>query len=257
MPRYALRLGYDGSAFAGCWRQGDRRTVLGAMDAALMALGETPDDWQPAARTDAGVHARGQVLAGNLTRDWDPARLASVLDARVDHDLSILAAARVADDFQAAQAQDKTYRYTLDLRPRRDPLAEQRCWRPPAGVDAAALSALWQRLPGGWDLSPLRRRGDQRSDSRCQILQTAVIPDARGLVLELTVNRMIQYGIRSLVGTAVAEARGDLPHGSLLAALSGQPPHPGLSSHQAPAQGLVLEQIRYAQEPAWVSPGTP
>ena len=98
MPRYALLIDYDGGPFAGWQRQSGQRSVQGALEAALARLEPGVGTVTGAGRTDAGVHATGQVAHVDLARDWDPFRLSEALNFHLRPDpVAVLAAARVAE----------------------------------------------------------------------------------------------------------------------------------------------------------------
>src|SRR3954468_4066245 len=133
MPRYALLLAYDGTAFAGWWRQPGARTVAGELDAAFARLGEPAAAPVGASRTDAGVHAEGQVAHVDLARAWRPRALADALARQLPDDVACLGVAPVADDWPAVhEVRPKTYRYALAVGAVRDPFwAARFAWRPP------------------------------------------------------------------------------------------------------------------------------
>ncbi len=143
MPRYKLTIEYDGAPFAGWQMQADQPTVQGALTAAIEALsGESPHV-QGAGRTDAGVHARGQVAHVDLTKDWDADTVRDALNAHLrPHPVAVLAAERVADDFNARTSAVKRH-YLYRIVNRRADLALEagRAWRVPRPLDEAAMHA--------------------------------------------------------------------------------------------------------------------
>ena len=117
MPRYALRIEYHGGPFAGWQRQSAQRSVQGAVEAALDRLEPGPHLIAAAGRTDAGVHASGQVAHCDMSRDWDPFRLSQALNAHLRGvPVAVTAAARVGDDFHARfSALQRRYLYRLPI----------------------------------------------------------------------------------------------------------------------------------------------
>ena len=102
MPRYKLTIEYDGAPFSGWQIQADQVTVQGVLAAAIAALSGENTLVQGAGRTDAGVHARGQVAHVDLAKDWDADTVRDALNAHLrPHPVAVLAAERVADDFNA------------------------------------------------------------------------------------------------------------------------------------------------------------
>src|SRR5471032_3316011 len=115
MPRYKLIVEYDGAPFAGWQIQADQPTVQGVLTAAIEALSGEKTLVQGAGRTDAGVHARGQVAHVDLAKDWDTDTVRDALNAHLrPHPIAILSAERVAGDFNArTSAIKRHYRYRI------------------------------------------------------------------------------------------------------------------------------------------------
>ena len=138
MPRYKLTIEYDGAPFAGWQIQADSVTVQGVLTAAIEALSGEKTLVQGAGRTDAGVHARGQVAHVDLAKDWDTDTIRDALNAHLrPHPVAVLAAARAADDFNARTSAVKrhyhlphhqpTRRFDRGRRPRLARAAPARC----------------------------------------------------------------------------------------------------------------------------------
>lgn len=253
MPRHALLIAYDGSAFAGWWRQKDRRSVAGELDAAFARLGEGSAAPVGASRTDAGVHARGQVAHVDLARDWSPVGLVAALASHLPTDcVCRAAAAAVGDDWHAVHnASGKTYSYTIDNGVVADPFLARTAWRPPFRLDVSGLHAAAALVPGDRDWSAFARRGDHRSDHRRRISDVAWRDDGGRLICTIAGDGFTYRLVRSLVGAMVACAHGTCAQDDLQRALSGE--RTPAAAQQAPAHGLCLEAVRYAQEPRWCS----
>ena len=248
MPRYALLLAYDGSGFDGFWRQPGHRTVGAVLDEALQRLGESGSP-EPAARTDAGVHARGQVAHVDCSRHWDAAELQSALDHQLPADCACHGAAEVDSAWLAQQATAKTYRYDLEIAPQRDPLRAPRVWRPPAGLNLHALEQAARWIKECEDFIAFARRGDHRDDHRCQISTLRWEHTGDLMRCVITANRFTYRLVRSLVGCMVAYATGAVSQDELVAAVAGKPSP--AAEQQAPARGLTLLAVRYARQPDW------
>jgi len=252
MNRFALHLAYDGSGFAGCWRARGRRTVAAVCDLVCGRLGLEVGSATFAARTDAGVHAEGQVVAVDGPRDIKPARLAADFDAALPEDCSCRAAAAVASDWDVRGSAWKTYRYVLDPAVRPHPDLVGRAWRPPRRTDPARLADGAFLLRGAHDFSAFRRRGDHRDDHRCRLESVEWTVGGTRAVCRIRGDRFTYRLVRSLVGAMVALAGDQIDRAELIAARDGEPT-PAIR-HQAPAHGLCLEEVRYAAEPGWVAP---
>lgn len=243
-PVRLLQLAYDGRDFAGCPLLPGRRTIGSELGNALRRMGvvESPDF---VSRTDAGVHARGQVAILRDPVRVAPGRMLELLDARLPSDLRCLG---IAERPEVPSVVSKTYVYRLDLSVRGDPWAH-RAWRPAVRVDTGALVGTAPLLEGERDWSAFARRGEQRSDLVRRIDRvrwsfehgTACTIEGPGFTYRL---------VRSLVGAMVAVASGTCTLEQLHAALDGQASP--AARQQAPARGLCLERIRFEEEVSWL-----
>ena len=253
MPRLALLLAYDGTAFAGWWRQPELRTVAGELDAAFARLGEPAAEAVGASRTDAGVHARGQTAHVDCSRAWEPAVLARALARHLPADVVCRGVATVAGDWHAVHAaRGKTYRYRLDIAKQPDPfLAPRIAWRPPYAVPLDALRAAAAHLPGSHDFSAFARRGEYRDDLACELSAVTWYDRGDYRICRVRGTRFAYRLVRSLVGGMVATAQGTVSISDWQAALTGQ--DSPAAHQQAPAHGLCLERVHYATPPAWIT----
>lgn len=254
MPRFALLLAWDGTAFAGWWRQPGLRTVAGELDAACARIGEPGAAAIGSSRTDAGVHARGQLAHLDCARAWDPARLGRVLAAQLPPDLACLAVAPVADAWHAVHGvRRKTYRYRLSAAA--DPFIDARfAWRPPWPLPSlAALRRATAGVAGERDWSAFARRGDHRDDTSCRIISCRWSRRGHRLACDITADGFIYRLARSLVGGMLAVARGARPAEAWRAALAGAPDAAAVDC--APACGLCLERVVHSQPPDWTMIG--
>lgn len=248
MPRYALLLAYAGGGFAGWWRQPGRRTVAGELDDAVRRLGEDGEA-VGASRTDAGVHAHGQLAHIDLRRAWEPGRLLAALDRQLPPDLALRAVAAVPPDWHAVHGvRRKTYRYGIDIGERRDPFLAGTAWRLP-GLDPRILAAAAAAVPGRRDWVAFVRRGEHRESTVCTV--TACRWRARRdlLLCDLTADAFIYRLARALVGGMALVGRGAAPLAEWRAALDGAAV--GAARQQAPAHGLALLRVVHRQPPRW------
>ena len=158
MPRYKLTIEYDGTPFSGWQIQAGGLTVQGVLTAAIEALTGEKSPVQGAGRTDAGVHARGQVAHVDLTKDWDTDTVRDALNAHLrPHPVAVLAAERAADDFNArTSAVKRHYLYRIINRRADLTVDAGRAWRVPRPLDAAAMHTAAQRLIGKHDFTTFR-----------------------------------------------------------------------------------------------------
>jgi len=163
MPRYKLTIEYDGGPFAGWQVQSNGPSVQAALEAAVESLTGRASTVHGAGRTDAGVHALGQVAHVDLDRDWEPGTLRNALNAHLrPNPVSVLLAERVSADFHARfSAHHRHYFYRIITR--RAPLALERgrAWWLPVPVDAEAMDSAAQSLVGRHDFTTFRAAGCQ------------------------------------------------------------------------------------------------
>ena len=272
--RVRLDLAYDGSGFSGWARQPGRRTVEGALREALGRVTGDPDlGLSVAGRTDAGVHARGQVAhvdlpvpawdrlgrsrPGEVPADADAdgatgraaARLAHALRGLLPDDVAVLAAARAPDGFDARfSALSRTYAYRLDDRPG-GPDVLRRGWvvaaRAPLDVDAGQVAA--EALVGEHDFGSFCRprpgAGSVRRVLALQVVRPAGGPDAGLVVVEVTADAFCHSMVRAVVGALVEVGSGRRDAGWVR--LLRDRPSRGHAPPTAPAHGLVLESVGY------------
>lgn len=253
MPRFALRIEYDGGPFAGWQRQADRASVQGAIEAAVARLQPGGATVQGAGRTDAGVHAEGQVGHVDLVRDWDPVRLAAALNAHLrPAPVAVVAAARVAGDFHARfSAVERRYRFRLVAR--RAPLVADRgrAWRIGHGLDVEAMRAGAAHLVGRHDFTTFRSSICQ-ADSPLRTLEALEIeahpyPAGREYRFHLRARSFLHNQVRSIVGTLERVGAGAWPPERVLTALAAR--DRAACGPVSPPDGLCLMTVVYPADP--------
>ena len=252
--RLALLLEYDGSAFAGSQWQPGLPTVQGALREAVEQLTREQRPVSLAGRTDAGVHALGQVASFEAARELPPRRWLHGLNHFLPAALAVRAVQCVAPDFDPRRcAREREYRYELLVAPQRRPLGEQRAWRVPPPFSLEAARAALRLLPGRRDFAAFTTTDQQRPTVR-RMRRTAIDAiDASGerYTLTFAADAFLQHQVRRMVGAVVETACGraslDAFHATLNAAI------PGSAAPTAPAKGLTLAAVRYDQAtlPEW------
>lgn len=253
MPRYALRIEYDGSPFAGWQRQADQPSVQGAIEAAAARLQPGGAAVFGAGRTDAGVHAAGQVAHLDMARDWAEERLAAALNAHLrPAPVAVTAAARVADGFHARfDAVERVYVYRIVARRAPLTLDAGRAWRVGRPLDAAAMRAGAAQLAGRHDFTTFRSSLCQ-APSPLRTLDEAAVEEAEypggaELRLRFRARAFLHNQVRSMVGTLERVGAGAwAPErvGQVLAARDRAACGP-----VAPPEGLTLVAVRYPVDP--------
>ncbi len=245
MPRYKLTLEYHGGPFVGWQRQASGASVQGALEAALRELEPNAPSIAGAGRTDAGVHASGQVAHCDLTRDWEPFRLAEALNWHLKPDpVAVLAAERVADDFHARfSATGRRYLYRIVCR--RAPLTIERglAWRLPHDLDAAAMQAAADLLVGKHDFTTFRSAQCQAASPVKTLDEFRVERAGEEIRCHLAARSFLHNQVRSFVGTLERVGAGKWPVGQVAEALAAR--DRAACGPVAPPDGLYLSEVIY------------
>ncbi len=242
---------YDGSTFAGWQIQPGRRTVQGELEAALSRIAGRLVRVQGAGRTDAGVHALGQVMSFDWPDDGDWARLPWSLSSMLAPDVQVVEMAPVPEDFNARHsATGKRYAYSLYLARDLDPFSARYAWgiRWPLNLDL--LRALAREIEGEHDFAGFQCVGSAiRNTARTlfsvKVIQGGVIGPLDQPFLwriEYHGNGFLYKMVRNLTGTIVDIARGKIPRARLGELLQSPGPFHGQT---APAHGLTLLEVQY------------
>lgn len=253
MPRYAFRIEYNGAPFAGWQRQKDVPSVQAAVETALRKLEAAAPTIAAAGRTDAGVHATGQVASVDLAGNWDLFRLAEALNYHLKPDpVAITACAEVPDDFHARfSAIARSYTYRLICR--RAPLVHGAglAWAIRGDLDHEAMASGARHLIGKHDFTTFRALHCQAQSPVKTMdeirVEQVVLPAGREIQFHLNARSFLHNQVRSIVGTlervgAGAWAPDDV--GAALAACDRAACGP-----VAPPQGLYLTRVGYPYDP--------
>jgi tRNA pseudouridine38-40 synthase len=252
MPLYALTLEYDGGPFVGWQRQENGLSVQQVLEEAAAKLNDGVVPASIAAgRTDAGVHAEGQVAQLALTRDMPPDRLREALNFHTKpHPVSIVRAALAPEGWNARFAAVKRgYRYRILNRRARPALEAGRVWHVQHPLDAAAMHAAAQGLLGKHDFSAYRAAACQAKSALRTLDRLEVTRLGDELVITAEARSFLHHQIRNLVGTLVEVGFGRRDVGWPRRVLeSGDRTKAGQT---APAEALTFVFVRYEVEPEW------
>jgi tRNA pseudouridine38-40 synthase len=249
MPTYRLRIEYDGTKFAGWQVQASGRTVQGVLLEALRELaGERQIDLQGAGRTDAGVHALGQVASLRCRARLEPRRALAALERALPADLAVLDLAEAPRSFHARHdAIARSYRYQVARR--RSAFGKRFTWWV-GDVDGAAMQAAASAFVGRHDFAALARRA-QEAESTLVEVERCEVAEAGSLVeIRIVASHFLWSQVRKMVGALVVVGRGEARPGDVPRWLAGAAAPPALA---APAAGLFLEAVRYPGE-TWELP---
>jgi tRNA pseudouridine38-40 synthase len=245
MAVYKLTIEYDGAAFSGWQKQPGRRTVQGVIEEALAVVAREEIRVQGASRTDAGVHALGQVASFETEREPDPRKLADGISALCRPDAAIVCAELAPPGFNARRgAAGKRYRYQVLNRPSPSPLRARSSWhvRDPLALDAMRAAAAL--LKGTHDFAGFRAADCGREETVRTI--TAIDIDERegGLVeIEVCGTAFLKNMVRIMVGTLVAVGVGKMTSDGVARVL--ETGDRTLAGQTAPAHGLTLVEVFY------------
>ncbi len=249
MERYQIILGYDGTAFFGMQRQADSRTVQGELESALSKIGWQGSSVLVAGRTDAGVHANGQVAAFDL--DWQHSTddLRNALNANLPDDIGVQRASLAAPDFHPRfDALSRTYRYRIINQPGRDPLRERFAWLVWPKPALEKLQEGAEAFIGEHDFSAFGTPPVEGGTTVRLVHQSEWTAHEDALVYTVTANAFLYHMVRRMVHLLVGVGLEKSTYAELKAALSGQMTE--MIQGLAPAQGLVLESVQYAEKRA-------
>ena len=246
MVRIAVGIEYDGSAYAGWQAQAGPRTVQQLAEKALGAVAAQPVCLVAAGRTDAGVHAFGQVAhfdtaALRTARSW-------VLGANSElpADVSVSWARPVPAHFHARySAEARTYRYLILNRPARSALQRERAAWVHRPLDVAAMAAAARHLEGEHDFSAFRAAECQAKSPVRRLESLRVERSGERVWIEATANAFLHHMVRNLVGVLLSIGRGEAAPAWAGEVLAGRDRTQAAAT--APAHGLYLWRVRYPQ----------
>lgn len=245
--RFQLTLHYDGSGFHGWQFQPELRTVQGELEAALSRLADRPRTVVGSGRTDAGVHATGQVASVDMPERWDAPLLLKALNALLPDDVWVAEVYRAVPDFHPRyDAVARTYEYRVAVSPSaRSPFHRRWCWALGEALDVEILARGAEFLPGTHSFRAFAKTGQPERGEFCSVHQAAWDGWELGYRFTVTADRYLHHMVRYLVGTMVEAARGRRSLDDLPALLANTP---GLeTSPPAPPEGLFLARVEYPE----------
>jgi tRNA pseudouridine38-40 synthase len=245
MPRYKLIIEYDGAPFTGWQVQAAGLTVQGVLTDAVAALSGERVLVQGAGRTDAGVHARGQVAHIDLAKDWDTDTVRDALNAHLrPHPVAVLSAALAADDFNARTSAIKRH-YLYRIVNRRPDLTVDlgRAWRVPRPLDAEAMHSAAQHLVGKHDFTTFRSTECQAKSPLKTLDRLDVARDGDAVLISASARSFLHNQVRSMVGSLVVVGEGKWRPDDLARVLAAR--DRTACGPVAPPNGLYLMRVDY------------
>jgi tRNA pseudouridine38-40 synthase len=245
--KIALLVAYDGTDFHGFARQPSRRTVQGVLEEALSQLLRVPIRTVGAGRTDAGVHAAGQVVSFEAPDGTEPAWVAARLNKRLGPEVSTRGAAAGPDSFDARfSAKRREYEYHLYRSAAPDPFLDRFAVHVPERLDLRAMRAAAKAFVGEHDFSSFCRRGEGSLVRRVRSI-TVSTPGSDRLIIRVVADSFCHQMVRSIVGLLLDIGMGKRAVGDPRKALATR--DRAAAGRVAPARGLTLASVGYRQDP--------
>lgn len=244
MPKYRLDLSYLGSGFRGLARQPGQRTVQGVVEESLSRIIREEVRTVAAGRTDAGVHARQQVLSFGVERVLDESGVLRSLAKTLAPEIAPFSLVEVSQDFDARRsARFRVYRYRILNREVGDPFRHATVWHVPDELDLAAMNEGASALVGEHDFAAFCRATSAGGTVR-RVISASWSPSEVDLVeFEVSANAFCHQMVRSIVGLSVAIGRGHRRPEEMAVVIASH--DRSLASQLAPARGLVLWEVVY------------
>ena len=246
MRTFKLLLEYDGTAYHGWQVQPGLPTVQGALQAALARLAAAPVQVMGAGRTDARVHATGQVASFVAELRLDPSVLPRALNAFLPRDIAVLGADEVVPGFDARRdARGRTYRYSLLCRPHRAALARDLVLHISRPLDREAMTAAASCLVGEHDFSAFRAAHCSSPSPVRRVGEARFIQEGDRLHFLITADAFLQHMVRIIMGTLLQVGDGKLTPGGFQAVLESR--DRAQAGKTLDPRGLCLVRVLYEE----------
>jgi tRNA pseudouridine38-40 synthase len=275
MPTFKITLAYDGTDFVGWQRQASGVSIQGLLEDALRELDERDVTVMGAGRTDAGVHALGQVAAFVLERPLAADAVVRALNARLPHTVRVLSAEEAPASFRArADARSKTYRYRIWNGDVVSPFERRFVWHVPGALDVEAMRTAAQLLEGLHDFAAFQTAGSDVRTTEREILRSAIEseirpstssgrlesvegrnPQSEILIYEVCGTGFLRHMVRAIAGSLVEVGRGHRPPAWMADVLASR--DRGQAGPTAPARGLFLVSVAYGVVQSRFTPKEP
>jgi len=240
-----LTIAYDGTEFVGWQRQENGVSIQGAIEDALATIDGAPVTLHGAGRTDAGVHALGQVASARITAQLDDQTMGRALNANLPEAIRIIGVETVPDDFHARfSATGKSYKYRIWNGTAMPPFIRLYAWHVPEPLDLGAMREATRAIVGEHDFAGFRYAQSVNLTTVRRVRAASWRVSGESLLeFEISGEGFMRYMVRSLVGTLVEVGRGQRPAADLGRLL--ETPDRSAAGRTAPAHGLFLVKVAY------------
>lgn len=254
MTTFRITIGYDGTNYVGWQRQANGLSIQALIEDALRALDGRDVTVTGAGRTDAGVHALGQVATCTIARELKPDVLVRALNGHLPQAVRVLAAEEVPPSFHPRfGAGAKTYRYRLWNSDVMNPFERAYAWHVPGPLDIAAMHAAARLVEGRHDFAAFQATGSSVVTTQREIFVSTVstVVDTEGkaispgelIVYEVTGTGFLRHMVRIIVGSLIEIGRGRRPVEWIAGAIASH--HRASAGPTAPPHGLFLVRVDY------------
>ena len=247
---YRLLIQYDGTDFHGWQVQENARTIQGELERVIGTIEDAPVKVIGSGRTDAGVHAEGQVANVRVNRPFTPDRLRTAINGNLWRDIRILKAEKTTDEFHARfSAKNKTYLYRIVNAPVMSPFWRRFAHHEARPLNVGTMLEASRLLLGEHDWTAFASANSD-GDSRIRTVTDCSIDSrwddrANATIIEfrISANGFLRYMVRSIMGTILEVGRGEKDFDTIQTAIVGG--NRDLAGKTAPAQGLTLLKVEY------------
>ncbi len=245
MPTFKLTIAYDGTGLVGWQRQAAGTSVQGLLEEALAELDGRRVTVTGAGRTDAGVHALGQVAAATLERVIDAASVVRAINTRLPREVRVLDAVEVSASFRTRfDAKAKTYRYRIWNAEVVSPFERAYVWHvPPPSLDVHAMAAAAVLIEGRHDFAAFQATGADAATTERAVFSSRVQGESSLITYEIRGNGFLRHMVRTIVGTLVEVGRGSRPVDWMSEVLASR--NRARAGRTAPPEGLFLVGVEY------------
>jgi tRNA pseudouridine38-40 synthase len=235
---------YDGTGFSGWQRLSRGRSIQAEIEKALHAVTHEKVNLIGAGRTDAGVHALGQVANFNTESALPIVRIPPGLNAHLPEEIRIVGAEEVGSEFHARySATGRTYRYAVLNRPWPSAILRYRAYHVPFALDVEAIAAALAMLRGRHVFTAFRAVGSSERSTVCDLRKADVARSGEMVIFTFEADRFLRHMVRLIIGTMLKVGQGKLTPNAVAEILAGEDNQ--RAGPRAPAHGLYLVKVDY------------